>query len=81
MRDVAKLILLGPAHDVAGRREDTFDGPTLGDVLAEAVTRYGTDFGALLETSQVWLNGEPVAPTTLVEAHDEIMVLPPVSGG
>jgi molybdopterin converting factor small subunit len=29
----------------------------------------------------VWLNGEPAAPTARVESHDEIMVLPPVSGG
>ncbi|HXC19243.1 MAG TPA: MoaD/ThiS family protein [Acidimicrobiales bacterium] len=78
---MAKLILLGPAHDAAGRREDEFDGPTLDDVLKAAVVRYGTDFGALLEISQVWLNGEPAAPTARVESHDEIMVLPPVSGG
>ncbi len=78
---MAKLILLGPAHEVAGRREDNFDGPTLGDVLQEAVARYGEEFRALLEISQVWINGEPAAPTTLVNSHDEIMVLPPVSGG
>jgi molybdopterin converting factor small subunit len=78
---MAKLILLGPAHEAAGRREDKFDGPTLGDVLQEAVTRYGAEFRVLLEISQVWLNGEPAAPTTLVDSHDEIMVLPPVSGG
>jgi molybdopterin converting factor small subunit len=78
---MAKLILLGPAHEAAGRREDNFDGPTLGDVLQEAVTRYGAEFRALLEISQVWLNGEPAAPTTVIDSHDEIMVLPPVSGG
>ncbi len=78
---MAILILLGPAHEAAGRREDNFDGPTLGDVLQEAVTRYGAEFRGLLEVSQVWLNGEPAAPTTLVDSHDEIMVLPPVSGG
>ncbi len=78
---MAKLILLGPAHDAAGRREDHFDGVTLDDVLKEAVIRYGADFGTLLEVSQVWLNGEPAAPATRLESHDEIMVLPPVSGG
>jgi molybdopterin converting factor small subunit len=78
---MAKLILLGPAHDAAGRRDDIFDETTLEDVLKEAVRRYGTDFGALLETSQVWINGEPAAPSTRLEPHDEIMVLPPVSGG
>jgi len=54
---------------------------TLDDVLKEAVIRYGADFGTLLEVSQVWLNGEPAAPATRLESHDEIMVLPPVSGG
>lgn len=78
---MAKLILLGPAHDSAGVREDEFDGPTLDDVLREAVLRYGSEFGALLETCQVWLNGEPAALTSRLETHDEITVLPPVSGG
>lgn len=78
---MAKLILLGPAHDAAGRREDSIDEPTLDDLLKEAVARYGPDFAALLEISQVWLNGEPAAPSTPLTAHDEVMVLPPVSGG
>jgi molybdopterin converting factor small subunit len=78
---VAKLTLLGPAHDVAGRREDHFDASTVDEVLSEAVLRYGADFEALLATSQVWLNGEPASPSARVESHDEILVLPPVSGG
>lgn len=78
---MAKLILLGPAHDAAGRREDVIDGMTLEDVLVEAVIRYGPHFGALLDTSQVWINGEPAAPSTPLGPHDEILVLPPVSGG
>ena len=78
---MAKLILLGPAHDVAGEREGAFDAATLGEVLQQAIVRYGADFATLLATSQVWLNGEPAEPSARVETHDEIMVLPPVSGG
>jgi molybdopterin converting factor small subunit len=78
---VAKLILLGPAHDVAGRREDDFDVATLAEVLEEAVRRYGADFANLLATSQVWLNEGPAELTARVGSHDEIFVLPPVSGG
>lgn len=78
---MAKLILLGPAHDAAGRREDEFDDATLDELLKESVIRYGDEFGALLAASQVWVNGEPVALTTRLDAHDEVMVLPPVSGG
>jgi molybdopterin converting factor small subunit len=29
----------------------------------------------------VWLNGEPAEMATCVGAHDEVTVLPPVSGG
>lgn len=78
---MAKLILLGPAHDVAGCREDDFDAASVGEVLKQAVLRYGPEFGNLLATSQVWLNDEPAEPTASVESHDEIFVLPPVSGG
>lgn len=78
---MAKLILLGPAHDVVGRREDQFDGATVEEVLKEAVIRYGVAFEKLLEISQVWLNGESVAPSTRVGPYDEVLVLPPVSGG
>ena len=78
---MTKMILLGPAHEAAGTREDVFECSTLGDVLKESVARYGPSFGALLEVSQVWLNGEPSAPSTLVDAHDVVTVLPPVSGG
>ncbi|HVB50360.1 MAG TPA: MoaD/ThiS family protein [Acidimicrobiales bacterium] len=78
---MARLILLGPAHEVAGTREDFFDGATLDAVLNEAVLRYGTAFEELLSVSQVWLNGEPASRSSPVEVHDEVTVLPPVSGG
>ena len=51
------------------------------EVLEEACGRYGHDFAGLLETCQVWCNGEPAAPNTPVGDDDEIAVLPPVSGG
>ncbi|HEY5111767.1 MAG TPA: MoaD/ThiS family protein [Acidimicrobiales bacterium] len=78
---MAKLILLGPAHDAAGTREDFFDGDTLDAVLNEAVERYGPAFEELLDVSQVWLNGEPASRSTPLDVHDEVTVLPPVSGG
>ncbi len=78
---MARIVLLGPAHDVAGVREDVIDAPTIEDVLNEAVARYGAPFKVLLGSSQVWLNGEPVDLSTRVEDYDEIAVLPPVSGG
>ena len=51
------------------------------EVLEQACERYGHDFAGLLETCQVWRNGEPTAPNAPVGDDDEIAVLPPVSGG
>ncbi|MGD0853540.1 MAG: MoaD/ThiS family protein [Acidimicrobiales bacterium] len=78
---MARLVLLGPARDAAGVPVDIVDGDSLDVVLDEAIRRYGPAFRALLEVSQVWVNGEPVEAGALIGHEDEIAVLPPVSGG
>jgi molybdopterin converting factor small subunit len=78
---VARLLLLGPAHEAAGTRHDEIEADTLDGVLAEAAVRYGEGFRAILEVSQVWLNGAPARSDAPVGPYDEIAVLPPVSGG
>lgn len=57
------------------------DAPTVGDVLAVARDRYGDTFTKVLETSRVWVNGEPAGDAHPVGDRDEVAVLPPVSGG
>jgi molybdopterin converting factor small subunit len=79
--DVAKLLLLGPAREAAGTRHDEVDADTLETALVEAATRYGPAFKAILEVSQVWVNGSPAQRDAHVGPNDEIAVLPPVSGG
>ncbi|HVA53416.1 MAG TPA: MoaD/ThiS family protein [Acidimicrobiales bacterium] len=78
---MARLLLLGPAREAAGVRNDVVEGSTIDDVLREAVTRYGTTFQEILDVSQVWLNGEPAERDAPVETYDEVAVLPPISGG
>ncbi|HEV3267443.1 MAG TPA: MoaD/ThiS family protein [Acidimicrobiales bacterium] len=78
---MARLLLLGPAHEAAGVRNDVLDGLTVDAVLRAAVTRYGTKFEEILGVSQVWLNGEPAERDAVVEPYDEVAVLPPISGG
>jgi molybdopterin synthase sulfur carrier subunit len=78
---VARLLLLGPAREAAGLRNDVVDGPTVDAVLSEAVKRYGPKFQEILSVSQVWLNGEPTERDAVVESYDEVAVLPPISGG
>ena len=78
---VARLRLFASAREAAGTGRDTVPGATVREVLEEACGRYGHDFAGLLETCQVWCNGEPAAPNAPVGDDDEIAVLPPVSGG
>jgi molybdopterin converting factor small subunit len=51
------------------------------EVLDGAIARYGDDFSVVLRTCRVWVNGETADDATLVDASDEVAVLPPVSGG
>ena len=78
---VATLRLFASARELAGRARDTVPGATVQEVLEAACGRYGPDFAGLLETCQVWRNGDPTSPGEPVGADDEIAVLPPVSGG
>jgi molybdopterin synthase sulfur carrier subunit len=78
---VTRILLLGPAREAAGVRHDDLPGDTVREVLDAAVARYGPPFEAVLRTSQVWLNAQPVDLDTAVRPQDEVAVLPPVSGG
>jgi molybdopterin converting factor small subunit len=78
---VARLLLLGPAREAAGIGNDEIDGNSVTEVLQEAVRRYGTGFEDVLRVSQIWINGEPGESRTSVGPHDQIAVLPPISGG
>jgi MoaD family protein len=78
-----RVLFFARAREVAGRRDDTIEAATLGDLLAAVRERYGPAFGEVLDTSRVWLNGdEPeLGSSTPLMARDEVAVLPPVSGG
>lgn len=78
---MARLRLFASAREAAGTGSATFDGATIGEVLDAAVAAYGSSFGALLATCNVWCNGEPAERDDAVQPADEVAVLPPVSGG
>lgn len=78
---MTRILLLGPAREAAGVRHDEVDGRTVRDVLAGAVARYGAEFALVLEHSQVWCNGDEAHLDQVVGPHDEVAVVPPVSGG
>jgi molybdopterin converting factor small subunit len=73
--------MFASARTAAGRGRDDLPGDTVDAVLAAARERYGPGFAEVLPSCRVWVNGEPASPETVVTAHDEVAVLPPVSGG
>lgn len=78
---MAVLRLFAAAREAAGTSRDVVAGPTVEAILVAARHRYGDGFARVLESCQIWCNGEPVAPGDRVGDDDEIAVLPPVSGG
>ncbi len=78
---MARLRLFASAREAAGTASDTIPGATVRDVLDSARLRYGEGFGAVLDRSKVWVNGEAAANDTPVTDDDEVAILPPVSGG
>ncbi len=78
---MSRILLLGPAREAAGVVEDLIDGDTVEEVLRVAVLRYGSAFAQVLAVSRVWVNAEAASRDQRVGPHDEVAVLPPVSGG
>jgi MoaD family protein len=78
---MATLRLFAAAREAAGTGRDEVPGATIGDVLDEAVRRYGPQFAEVLATCRVWRNGDEAHRAAPVGDDDEVAVLPPVSGG
>jgi MoaD family protein len=78
-----RVRLFASAREAAGRGSDAVDATTVGEALDRLRERYGADFGAVLETSRVWVNGDepPEGAASVLADGDELAVLPPVSGG
>ncbi len=57
-------------------------GGTVGELIDEAVRRYGVTFRAACALPcRVWVNGEPSTTGAEIGDLDEVAFLPPVSGG
>lgn len=78
---MARLRLFAGLREIAGTGEADLPGGTVGEVLDEAVERFGTRFQESLVHARVWVNGDPAEPTDRVTEGDELALIPPVSGG
>jgi molybdopterin converting factor small subunit len=78
---MAKLRLFANLRELAGASRLEVPGGTVSEVLAEAKARFGPDFEKGVSVSRIWVNGEEADLAAPVSAVDEVVVLPPVSGG
>lgn len=78
---MAKLRLFANLRELAGVSRVEVPGSTVGEVIGEAKQRFGPDFEKGLATCRIWVNGEEADLASTVSESDEVVVLPPVSGG
>lgn len=78
---MAKLRLFANLREIAGTSRVEIPADTVGDVITAANEKFGSEFERGVETSRVWVNGEEAQRTDQVQDSDEVVLLPPVSGG
>jgi len=78
---VPRLRLFGPAAEAAGTRGDEVPGTSVDEVLGAARARYGDEFSKVAAICRVWVNGDAAEPEAALKDSDEVVLLPPVSGG
>ncbi len=78
---MARLRLFGPAREEAGVGAVDIRAPSVGALLDEAAERFGSGFARIVDTAQIWVNGDAAGRDHAVNEGDEVAVIPPVSGG
>ncbi|HSO50704.1 MAG TPA: MoaD/ThiS family protein [Acidimicrobiia bacterium] len=78
---MAKLRLFANLREIAGTSRLDVASDTVGGVIEAAAEKFGPEFRRGLETSRVWINGEAAAMDDAVAEDDEVVLIPPVSGG
>jgi molybdopterin synthase sulfur carrier subunit len=73
--------LFANLRELAGHSRLELPGSTVGEVIDEAKERFGPDFERGMSVSRIWLNGEETEMSSPVTEGDQLVVLPPVSGG
>lgn len=78
---MAKLRLFANLREIAGTSRVDIPASTVSGVVSAAIDKFGPEFERGVATARVWLNGEEAEMSDEVADSDEVVLLPPVSGG
>lgn len=78
---MVRLRLFANLREIAGTARLDVPADTVGEAIDAVNEKFGPEFRKGAETSRVWLNGEEAGRDDQVTESDEVVILPPVSGG
>ncbi len=73
--------LFAALRDLAGHSRVEAEGETVGQVVADLSARYGERFANVARAGSVIVDGERASEDLALTGHEEVALLPPVSGG
>lgn len=78
-----RVVLFASLRELAGaaRLEVELAPPTVGSLLEHLENAYGPEFARIASTGSVVVDGRTVGREHGLRPHDEVAILPPVSGG
>lgn len=78
---MAKLRLFANLREIAGTSRLEVPAGTVSEAIEVVNDKFGPDFEKGVSVSRIWVNGEEAQPADLLGEGDELVILPPVSGG
>jgi MoaD family protein len=78
---VITVRLFAALRELAGTSTLDLEAADVGALLEELSRRLGPEFDRIMAAGSVVVNGERAERDRSIGAHDEVALLPPVSGG
>lgn len=78
---MAKLRLFANLREIAGTSRLDVPAETVGEAIDIVNEKFGPEFAKGVETARIWVNGQEAARDSALGEFDELVLLPPVSGG
>lgn len=78
---MVKVRLFANLREIAGTSRLNVPASTVGEAVAFVNDKFGPEFEKGVSASRIWVNGEEADTAAAVSDDDEMVILPPVSGG